>query len=93
MTAGGDACPTITAAVASAADPFESELLTAMAQAQATTLQAHEAYLAFSQGVFKSLSEAVQTQLDLVARTASGQPLNFLARGPITPALDRKSVV
>jgi len=50
------------------ADPFEAELLIAMAQAQATTLQAHEAYLAFSEGVFKTLSEAVQTQLDLVAR-------------------------
>ncbi len=62
-----------------AEDPFEAELLTAMAQAQATTLQAHEAYLAFSQGVFKSLSEAVQTQLDLVARAANGAGS---ARGP-----------
>jgi PfaB family protein len=51
---------------AAAVDPFEAELLTAMAQA--TTLQAHEAYLAFSEGVFKTLSEAVQAQLDLVAR-------------------------
>ncbi|NBU09302.1 MAG: type I polyketide synthase, partial [Proteobacteria bacterium] len=58
-----------------AADPFEVELLTAMAQAQATTLQAHEAYLAFSEGVFKTLSEAVQTQLDLVARATSGASL------------------
>ena len=55
------------------ADPFEAELLTAMAQAQATTLQAHEAYLAFSEGVFKTLSEAVQTQLDLVGRAAGGE--------------------
>ena len=58
-----------------------------MAQAQATTLQAHEAYLAFSQGVFKSLSEAVQTQLDLVARAANGGSLAHFARGPLTPAL------
>ncbi|MFA6544112.1 MAG: beta-ketoacyl synthase N-terminal-like domain-containing protein, partial [Limisphaerales bacterium] len=69
------------------ADPFEAELLTAMAQAQATTLQAHEAYLAFSEGVFKTLSEAVQTQLDLVARAASGASLAQFTRGPLTPAL------
>jgi acyl transferase domain-containing protein/3-hydroxymyristoyl/3-hydroxydecanoyl-(acyl carrier protein) dehydratase len=68
-------------------DPFEAELLTAMAQAQATTLQAHEAYLAFSEGVFKTLSEAVQTQLDLVARAAKGASLAPFARGPLTPAL------
>jgi len=69
-----------------AADPFEAELLTAMAQAQATTLQAHEAYLAFSEGVFKTLSEAVQTQLDLVARAAGGASLAKFAGGPLTPA-------
>jgi len=68
-------------------DPFEAELLTAMAQAQATTLQAHEAYLAFSEGVFKTLSEAVQTQLDLVARATNGESLNLTTRGPLTPAL------
>ena len=70
-----------------AADPFEAELLTAMAQAQATTLQAHETYLAFSEGVFKTLSEAVQTQLDLVARAAGGASLAQFTRGPLTPAL------
>jgi acyl transferase domain-containing protein/3-hydroxymyristoyl/3-hydroxydecanoyl-(acyl carrier protein) dehydratase len=70
-----------------AADPFEAELLTAMAQAQATTLQAHEAYLAFSEGVFKTLSESVQTQLDLVARAANGESLTQFTRGPLTPAL------
>lgn len=69
------------------ADPFEAELLAAMAQAQAATLQAHEAYLAFSEGVFKTLSEAVQTQLDLVARAANGQSLAQFTRGPLTPAL------
>ncbi|MBM3870809.1 MAG: type I polyketide synthase, partial [Verrucomicrobia bacterium] len=69
------------------ADPFEAELLTAMAQAQAQTLQAHEAYLAFSAGVFRTLSEAVQTQLDLVARAANGASLAQFARGPFTPAL------
>ena len=68
-------------------DPFEAELLTAMTQAQATTLQAHEAYLAFSEGVFKTLSEAVQTQLDLVARAAGGASLAQFTRGPLTPAL------
>ena len=51
------------------ADSFETELLTAMAQAQATTLQAHAAYLAFSEGVFESLSRAVQTQFDLIRGT------------------------
>lgn len=56
------------------ADLFEAELLTAMAQAQARTLQAHEAYLAFSDGVFRTLSETVQTQLDLVARAGGLQP-------------------
>ena len=61
-----------TSAMDSAA-PFEAELLTAMAQAQAKTLQAHEAYLAFSEGVFKTLSEAVQTQLELVGRAARGE--------------------
>ena len=78
--AGGDACPTtvpapapdfVTASVS--ADSFETELLTAMAQAQATTLQAHETYLAFSEGVFKTLSEAVQTQLELVEQAARGE--------------------
>ena len=58
-----------------------------MTQAQATTLQAHEAYLAFSEGVFKTLSEAVQTQLDLVARAAGGASLAQFTRGPLTPAL------
>ncbi|MFM8470097.1 MAG: beta-ketoacyl synthase N-terminal-like domain-containing protein, partial [Limisphaerales bacterium] len=76
----------VPARAAVAVDSFEAELLTAMAQAQATTLQAHEAYLAFSEGVFKTLSEAVQTQLDLVARAAGGASLAQVTRAPRTPA-------
>ena len=54
-------------------EAFDLEMMRrAMAQAQAKTLQAHEAYLAFSEGVFKTLSEAVQTQLELVGRAARG---------------------
>jgi PfaB family protein len=84
-----DSLPSATLAEGSTntADPFEAEFLTAMAQVQATTLQAHEAYLAFSEGVFKTLSEAVQTQLDLLARATNGEPLAQFTRGPLTPAL------
>ena len=69
-----------------AADSFEAELLTAMARSQTMTWQAHEAYLAFSQGVFKSLSEAVQTQLELVGRSRNGRQ----AAGGLPRALDRE---
>ena len=100
----GSTQPALDSMSATAADPFEVELLTAMAQAQATTLQAHETFLAFSEGVFKTLSEAVQTQLDLVGQAASGAgsarsprvglggPPNSFVTPPLSPAREAKSV-
>jgi acyl transferase domain-containing protein/3-hydroxymyristoyl/3-hydroxydecanoyl-(acyl carrier protein) dehydratase len=74
-------------------DPFEVDLLAAMTQAQATTLKAHEAYLAFSQGVHKTLSEAVQTQLKLIARADIGEALPALTLGELSrpPAIQPPS--
>jgi len=94
--ASEDACPTSARAGGFQPPPFgsdlfEAELLTAMAQAQATTLQAHEAYLAFSEGVFKTLSEAVQTQLDLVARAARGVAVPAAARLATVPVAAPRS--
>ena len=100
----GSTQPALDSMSATAADPFEVELLTAMAQAQATTLQAHETFLAFSEGVFKTLSEAVQTQLDLVGQAASGAgsarsprvglggPPNSFVTPSLSPAREAKSV-
>lgn len=68
-------------------DPLEAELLNAMEQSQAAMLKAHQAYLAFSQGVSESLSKAVQTQLDLLKRAMSGEtstlpPARFYVEDP-----------
>lgn len=60
-------------------DPLEAELLSAMEQSQAAMLKAHQAYLAFSQGVSESLSKAVQTQLDLLKRAMHGEPVSLSA--------------
>ena len=47
--------------------PFERELFHALADAQAASLAAHEAYLGFSQGVAAALSRAVETQLKAIS--------------------------
>jgi len=52
---------------AAAVDPFEQLLFQAMADAQAATLKAHEVYQAFSQGVARTLSDAVATQLRVIS--------------------------
>ena len=40
-----------------------------MAECQVTTLEAHQAYLNFSQGLFTTLANTVQTQFDLLAHS------------------------
>ena len=50
-------------------DPFEAQLLKRMAECQVTTLEAHQAYLNFSQGLFTTLANTVQTQFDLLAHS------------------------
>ncbi|MHB9007572.1 MAG: beta-ketoacyl synthase N-terminal-like domain-containing protein [Limisphaerales bacterium] len=47
-------------------DPFESEFLRGLQRAQSATLTAHEAFLSFSQGLFGSLADTVQSQLGLI---------------------------
>ena len=47
-------------------DPFEAELLGAMAGAQTATLSAHQTYLEFSKSVFESISQNVESQFELI---------------------------
>jgi len=55
-------------------DPFEGELFRAMADAQAASLAAHEAYLGFSQGVAVALSRAVEAQLGVISTLSEASP-------------------
>ena len=80
-----------------ALDPFEGELFQAMADAQAASLAAHEAYLGFSQGVAAALSRAVETQLKVISTLAGASAdesaLPLLAPAPeASPVLDRPEV-
>ncbi len=61
----------VTAAVAESMDPFEAEFFKGMAESQTAVLNAHQAYLNFSQGVFDTLSRTVESQFRLI----SGQPV------------------
>ena len=76
-----------------ALDPFEEELFQALADAQASSLAAHQAYLGFSQGVVQALSRAVETQLTVIS-TLSGSSgddsaMTLRPLAPvISPALD-----
>lgn len=71
-------------------DSFEAELLQRMTEAQSATLQAHQAYLDFSQRLFESLSGTVQSQMTLLT---GAEPLEAIPSPalplPRSVALDR----
>jgi acyl transferase domain-containing protein/3-hydroxymyristoyl/3-hydroxydecanoyl-(acyl carrier protein) dehydratase len=66
-----------------AVDPFEGELFQAMARSRAAALEAHEAYLAFSQRVAQALSRAVEEQFRVLS-ALSGTPAEAGAQRTFT---------
>ena len=63
----------VVVSVSESLDPFEEQFLTGLAGAQAAALQAHEAYLSFSQGVVESLTQTVQAQLGAISTLAAAR--------------------
>ena len=66
--------PSTSQPLAGPMDPFEADLFKSMAATQAATLDAHQAYLGFSQGLFATLSKTVESQLGLISSLAAGGP-------------------
>ncbi len=55
---------------AEAGDPFETEFFQGMADSQAAAINAHQAYLNFTQGVGETLAQTVRSQLGLISALA-----------------------
>lgn len=71
-------------------EAFEAQFFQGLAAAQTATLEAHQAYLDFSQGLFESLSRTVESQMGLIsALAASGADVGVVgpsAAGSPVPA-------
>jgi acyl transferase domain-containing protein/3-hydroxymyristoyl/3-hydroxydecanoyl-(acyl carrier protein) dehydratase len=82
-----------------AGDAFAMAFFEQMAAAQAAVVNAHQAYLSFSQGVAQTLAQTVQTQMELIAGGAPGSDVGFQpaqavpagnqGHGPTAAVLDR----